>query len=100
MEPLEIPVIHCYRCNHDWVPRKVPVKACPLCRSKLYATPRRPTLAKTERTYRQLEKQGPFDWGKLGNPGARFDVRRRRAKDALLAALGLRVSVTDGSRRV
>lgn len=46
MADIDLPLLRCYRCLYEWVPRKRSVPACPRCRSKLYAIPkiRRVTL--------------------------------------------------------
>ena len=33
-------VTHCYRCIYSWRPRRLPVKTCPRCKSRLWNTPR------------------------------------------------------------
>ena len=33
-------VVHCYRCIYSWRPRKLPVKICPRCKSRLWNIPR------------------------------------------------------------
>lgn len=44
MAAIELARIRCYRCYYEWIARKLPVRACPRCRSKLYATPRLPPV--------------------------------------------------------
>lgn len=97
MPEVALPTLKCYRCGHRWVPRKSPVRSCPRCRSTRYATLRGPSAAKTDRIYRAIARQPPIDWEEFGDVRARYDVRRRRAKDALLIELGMRASVTHGS---
>jgi len=33
---VKIKKIHCYRCGHDWVPRKSRVVICPKCKSPYF----------------------------------------------------------------
>ena len=40
MTEVSLPKFHCYRCGHDWVPRKLPVLMCPKCKSKLWDKPK------------------------------------------------------------
>jgi uncharacterized protein len=35
---------HCYRCGNVWRPRKAVVRTCPLCKSRLWDTPRSPVV--------------------------------------------------------
>ena len=34
-----LPELHCYRCVYTWTPRRVPVRMCPRCKSRLWANP-------------------------------------------------------------
>lgn len=33
-------VAHCFRCVYSWQPRKIPIRMCPRCKSRLWNTPR------------------------------------------------------------
>jgi uncharacterized protein len=37
-------LLHCFRCGNVWRPRKALVRTCPLCKSKLWNTPRTPVV--------------------------------------------------------
>jgi predicted nucleotidyltransferase len=37
IEPL--PELHCHRCIYTWTPRRLPVRMCPRCKSRLWDTP-------------------------------------------------------------
>ncbi len=39
MEPLALPELHCFRCVYTWSPRRLPVRMCPRCKSKLWDRP-------------------------------------------------------------
>lgn len=97
MQEVQLSSLHCYRCNHDWIPRKSPVTACPKCRSRLFKSPRRPSAAGIERIYRRLAKLPPVSWERLDTSTASYDKQRRAAKDELLRRGGFRTSVTDES---
>ncbi|MGP8075007.1 MAG: nucleotidyltransferase family protein [Thermoplasmata archaeon] len=32
--------VHCFRCVYSWRPRKIPVRICPRCKSRLWRVPR------------------------------------------------------------
>jgi len=34
MEIKSLPILKCKRCNSEWVPRTINVKACPVCKSR------------------------------------------------------------------
>ncbi|MHB8352713.1 MAG: nucleotidyltransferase domain-containing protein [Thermoplasmata archaeon] len=34
-----LPELHCYRCIYTWTPRRLPVRMCPRCKSRLWNTP-------------------------------------------------------------
>lgn len=40
MTQASLPEFHCFRCIYTWVPRKVPARMCPRCKSKLWSIPR------------------------------------------------------------
>ncbi len=35
-----LPELHGYRCIYSWTPRHLPVRMCPRCKSRLWATPK------------------------------------------------------------
>ena len=35
--------LHCHRCIYTWTPRRVPVRMCPRCKSKIWNKPRAAT---------------------------------------------------------
>lgn len=39
-EPIQITVLTCLRCGHKWIPKRVPVRACPKCRTVRWDEPR------------------------------------------------------------
>jgi predicted nucleotidyltransferase len=40
MEDAILPQFHCFRCIYTWTPRRIPVRMCPRCKSKLWQVPR------------------------------------------------------------
>ena len=34
-----LPELHCHRCIYTWTPRRLPVRMCPRCKSRLWDTP-------------------------------------------------------------
>lgn len=34
-----LPELHCHRCVYTWTPRRVPVRMCPRCKSRLWDRP-------------------------------------------------------------
>lgn len=42
---IPIPLLRCFRCGNVWKPRKSQVLTCPLCKSRLWNTPRKPDVA-------------------------------------------------------
>ena len=34
-----LPELHCYRCIYSWTPRRLPVRMCPRCKSRLWDQP-------------------------------------------------------------
>lgn len=34
-----LPEFHCYRCIYSWTPRRIPVRMCPRCKSRLWDQP-------------------------------------------------------------
>ena len=34
-----LPEFHCYRCIYTWTPRRIPVRRCPRCKSRLWDRP-------------------------------------------------------------
>lgn len=35
-----LPELHCYRCIYSWTPRRLPIRMCPRCKSRLWDTPK------------------------------------------------------------
>ena len=33
---IQIPKLKCQKCSHEWIPRKVDVRACPSCQTRLW----------------------------------------------------------------
>lgn len=34
-----LPELHCFRCIYSWTPRRLPVRMCPKCKSRLWNVP-------------------------------------------------------------
>lgn len=98
METVALPVLRCHRCGKAWTPRRPLVRMCPGCKSRLFATPRRPSRATVARLLRQLEKETPPSLRGCGP--IEIDFRRRRDKDELLAKHGMRPSRRYASKGV
>ena len=98
MAEILLPTVHCYRCGKSWTPRRASVRMCPGCKSRLFETPRRPSRAAMVRLRRLLEREPPPSFDDIGR--VRFDMRRRREKDELLAKHRMRPSLSYGSKGV
>jgi len=45
----QLPELHCHRCIYTWTPRRLPVRMCPRCKSRLWDAPKvRATAIGTE----------------------------------------------------
>ncbi|HUZ79704.1 MAG TPA: nucleotidyltransferase family protein [Thermoplasmata archaeon] len=39
MPTVSLPEFHCHRCVYSWTPRRIPVRMCPRCKSRLWDVP-------------------------------------------------------------
>lgn len=83
---------HCHRCGNVWTPRKQIVRTCPLCKSRLWNTPRPPVVPPFDHTNRA--------WREIVEPHRReiLEVaRRHRAKNVRVFGSVRRGTVRRGS---
>jgi len=40
-QKIKLPKLHCHRCGHDWIPRKLVVTVCPDCKSPYWEIPKK-----------------------------------------------------------
>jgi hypothetical protein len=56
VKPFKLPKAKCLRCDHDWIPRRPVIRACPSCNSPYWDKPREREATEAERKGRPRKK--------------------------------------------